>query len=206
MAHTKAFVLSFLVMTGLSACATYDPASRNAPLEVPMAQSIQPSFDVAELKIEVPRSLRVSEANVYYPNADIVWRGDPMGDRYKQVLQIFADSMQRGTNQLDGLQDVTVEVQVVQFHALTQKARYAYGGEHSIKFNLTVKDTLTGAVIIPTRLVNADLVGLGGQRAIDAEMQGITQKTRISAHLEKVILEELQRPLMATGPATAGNA
>ena len=179
MARVKTWFLVGMALFGLSACASYDPATRNAPLEVPMAQSIQPSFDVAELKIAVPRNLTVSEANVYYPRADIVWRDDPMGNRHKQVLNIFAESMQRGTDQLEGLQDVVVEVEVLRFHAMTEKARYTIGGVHSIKFNLTVRDAQTGAVIVPTRLVNADLPGLGGQAAIAADAAGNTQKVRI---------------------------
>jgi len=198
MARTKTWFFVGLALFGLSACASYDPATRNAPLEVPMAQSIQPSFDVAELKIAVPKRLSVSEANVYYPRADIVWRDDPLGNRHKQVLNIFAESMQRGTDQLEGLQDVVVEVEVLRFHSLTEKARYTVGGVHSIKFNLTVKDAATGAVIVPTRLVNADLPALGGQAAIAADAVGNTQKARILGHLEQVIVQELSRPLIGT--------
>lgn len=29
--------------------------------------------------------LSVSESNSYYPNADVVWRGDPIGDRIQQI-------------------------------------------------------------------------------------------------------------------------
>lgn len=196
MARKKFSLMVGLALFGLSACASFDPATRNAPLEVPMAQSIQPSFDVAELKIAVPKRLKVSEANVYYPRADIVWRGDAMGDRHKQVLNIFAEAMQRGTDQLEGLQDVVVEVEVLRFHSMTEKARYTVGGVHSIKFNLTVRDAATGQVIVPTRLVNADLPGLGGQAAIAADAIGNTQKVRIMGHLEQVILQELSRPLI----------
>ncbi|WP_255449570.1 DUF6778 family protein [Shimia ponticola] len=196
MARKKFSLMVGLALLGLSACASYDPATRNAPLEVPLAQSIQPSFDVAELKIAVPKRLKVSEANVYYPRADIVWRGDAMGDRHKQVLNIFAEAMQRGTDQLEGLQDVVVEVEVLRFHSMTEKARYTVGGVHSIKFNLTVRDATTGQVIVPTRLINADLPGLGGQAAIAADAIGNTQKVRIMSHLEQVILQELSRPLI----------
>jgi hypothetical protein len=31
----------------------------------------------------------VSEENVYAPEAEIVWRGEPEGDRHAQVAQIF---------------------------------------------------------------------------------------------------------------------
>ncbi|MEL6610133.1 MAG: DUF6778 family protein [Pseudomonadota bacterium] len=182
-------------LVSLGACSAYDPATRSAPLETPALVAAQPSFDVTELKINVPKRLTVSEANSYYPRADIVWRGDAMGDRHKQVLAIFADSFQRGTAELEGVQPISVEVEVLRFHAQTEKARYTVGGIHSIKFNLTVRDAQTGQVIVPTRFVNADLPGLGGSAAIAAEAQGQTQKVRITDHLAYVIEQELTRPL-----------
>jgi len=183
----------------MAACSTYDPATRSAPLEVPSFQAAQPSFSIAEMRIAVPGELRVSEANVYYPIADIVWRGDPMGDRHEQVLDTFANSFQRGTAGLEGVQPVSVDVEVTRFHSLTEKARYTVGGVHSIRFDLTVRDATTGAVIVPTRKVVADLPALGGRAAIAAGGTGVTQKTRISDHLAVVIEQELTRPLIAAG-------
>ena len=190
------WTMSALAALSLSACATYDPASRNAPLEVPFAQNVQPSFDVTELRVAVPRSLIVSEANSYYPRADIVWRDDPLGDRHKQIRDLIGMAVHAGTSELNGVQPVAVDIEVLRFHSLTEKARYTVGGVHSIKFNLTVRDATTGAVIIPTRFINADLPALGGQAAIAADARGQTQKVRISAHLKQLIQQELSRPLV----------
>ena len=44
------------------------------------------------------------------------------------------------------------------------------------------------------RSVKADLKGFGGQRAINAEQQGQTQKVRITDHLAQVIQDELRQP------------
>lgn len=185
------------VALGLSACSTFDPATRSAPMEAMAFQPVEPSFDVTELRIQVPKDLRVSEANSYYPVADIVWRGDPIGDRHKQVLDIFATAMQRGTDPMDGVQDVAVDISVRRFHSLTEKARYTIGGVHSIRFRLTVRDAATGEVIIPERTINGDLAALGGRAAVAAEAQGITQKSRILDHLSFLISEELSRPIDA---------
>ncbi|MEM6276611.1 MAG: DUF6778 family protein [Pseudomonadota bacterium] len=193
------FISITAVAASVSACSTFDPATRSAPLEVPGIQAVSPSFDVTELRVSVPRDLRVSEANVYYPIADIVWRGDPIGDRHVQVRDLMGEAMQRGTDQLEGVQPVSVEIDVTRFHSLTEKARYSVGGVHSIKFNMTVRDATTGAIIVPTRLVNADLSALGGRAAMEAERNGVTQKSRISNHLAHLIKQELSRPLMASG-------
>ncbi|MEO0677671.1 MAG: DUF6778 family protein [Pseudomonadota bacterium] len=185
----------------LAACATTDMATRSAPLEVPGFQQAAPSFDVTELRVRVPKSLRVSEANVYYPVADIVWRGEPMGNRHQQITQLVGTAFQEGTQQLEGIQPVLVDVEVTRFHSLTEKARYTIGGVHSIRFNMTVRDAATGAVIVPTRKVIADLDALGGRVALAAEANGITQKSRIHGHLVELIKLELTRPLVATGAA-----
>ncbi|MEL6912983.1 MAG: DUF6778 family protein [Pseudomonadota bacterium] len=183
------------IAASLAACAAVDTATRSAPLEVPGFQEIQPSFDVTELRVAVPRDLRVSEANSYYPIADIVWRGDPMGDRYAQVSELMGTAFERGTRELEGVQPVHVDIEVARFHALTEKARYTVGGVHSIRFDLTVRDAETGAIIVPTRRINADLAALGGRAAIESDRGGNGQKIRISGHLAEVIKAELSRPL-----------
>ncbi|MEL7299624.1 MAG: DUF6778 family protein [Pseudomonadota bacterium] len=179
----------------LAACATVETATRSAPLEVPGFQEIQPSFDVTEITVDVPRDLRVSEANSYYPIADIVWRGDPIGDRHAQITELMGAAFAEGTGALEGVQPVMVDVEVVRFHSLTEKARYTVGGVHSIRFDMTVRDAQTGAVLVPKRRVNADLDALGGRAAIESDRNGNGQKMRLSAHLAQVIKAELARPL-----------
>ena len=200
------FVAIAAVAFSLGACSTYDPATRNAPLEVPGIQAIEPSFDVTELRVSVPKNLRVSEANVYYPVADIVWRDDPVGDRHKQISQLVGAAIQRGTNQMEGVQPVLLDIEVTRFHSLTEKARYTVGGVHSIRFKMTLRDATTGAVLVPERLVNADLSALGGRAAIEADARGQGQKTRISDHLTHLIQQELTRPLVAPAVAPAADA
>ncbi|CUH66633.1 hypothetical protein TG4357_02531 [Thalassovita gelatinovora] len=180
---------------GLSACSSIDTASRNIPLEMPQMTAAAPVVAVADYSVKVSRSLRASEANMYYPMGDIVWRGDPMGDRHAQIAQIFQDSLTRvQINNEDGALPVVVDIDLIRFHALTEKTRYTIGGVHSINFNMTVRNPITGDVIVPTHEVKADLRGYGGSRAMAAEQQGLTQKVRITQHLANVIAQELAAP------------
>ncbi|WP_373050749.1 DUF6778 family protein [Thalassovita aquimarina] len=180
---------------GLSACASVDTASRNIPLEAPQMLPAAPVVALADYNIKVSRSLRVSEANMYYPMGDIVWRGDAMGDRHEQVARIFQDSLiqVQQQNQQGALPGV-VDIDLLRFHALTEKTRYTIGGVHSIAFNMTVRNPVTGEVIVPTYEVKADLRGYGGSKALAAEQQGLTQKLRITRHLANVIAQELATP------------
>lgn len=151
-------------------------------------------YHLTSFEIRVPEELTVSEANLYYPMADIVWRDDPYGNRKQQVAAIFQNSLTkaRGAN-LDGTA-VRAIITLSKFHSLTEKTRYTIGGWHEIRFTVTLVDAKTGAVLVNERPVRADLNGLGGRRAILAERQGLGQKERISAHLDRVILAELTQP------------
>ncbi|MGA9411247.1 MAG: DUF6778 family protein [Roseobacter sp.] len=190
----------------LAGCATVDTPSRNSAFDPsigpnaafgsaqPVSSEAMPSFRVEEINVLVPSALIVSEENVYYPRGDIVWRGDPYGDRHAQVKAIFDDALARGTAEMQGEVPVILDVTVERFHGLTEKTRYTVGGIHSIRFELAVRDAETGLLLEEPRSVKADLKGFGGQRAIDAEQQGQTQKVRVTDHLSEVIQDELRQP------------
>ena len=211
----KSFKLILALGLGalVTACAGIDAPSRNSPFEndrpvrslvetydaqAPVEHFVfeeaQPSYRVEKINVIVPRSLLVSEANRYYPKGDIVWREDPPGDRHAQVAAIFEDAMARGAAKVQGDVPIVIDVQVLRFHALTNKTRYTVGGIHSVKFGLSIRSAETGLLLEERRVVQADLVGYGGQRAIMAERQGQTQKVRITAHLAHVIEKELSDP------------
>ncbi|MFB9149468.1 DUF6778 family protein [Roseovarius ramblicola] len=177
---------------GLSACASVETATRNAPLEAFALQPAAVPFDVRDVRVTVPRSLRVSEANRYLPGGDIVWREDPPGDRHAQVAAILEDGFERGVDALpEGAEAVVLDVELSKFHALSEKARYTVGGVHAIQFTYTLRDPGTGAALTEPKFVKADFKAFGGQKAIAAERRGLTQKVRITDHLARVIRDEL---------------
>jgi hypothetical protein len=185
----------------LSACAGGTPVTRSAgtaPLgfaaigSVPAGASVLvPKYAVREVRVEVPGALQVSEANLFYPVADIVWRGEPKGDRHVQVRSLFLEGFGFGTAGMDQGRPVIVEATVRRFHALTEKTRYTVGGVYSIRFDLTVRDAETGAVIEGPRFVIADAPAAGGRKAIEEEAAGRTQRVAIIENLAQVIRREL---------------
>lgn len=195
---------------GLSACVSAnDPATRGAPMATtlgaansqsagseidPAATYLVAQYDVEAITVNVPRSLKVSEANTFKPRADIVWRGEPLGDRYQQVQAIFTDAMTAGTATMQKGQKVDLEITVTKFHALTEKTRYTIGGMHEMRFLLTVRDTATGAVLQGPREVIADVKASGGSAAIEEERQGRTQRVVTVERLTQVIRRELSTP------------
>jgi hypothetical protein len=196
----KAMALVIAALS-VSACAGAPPqpyASRNAPADLP-AQEIAArptSFNVQHVRVNVPKTLRVSEANRFYPGGDIVWREDPLGDRHAQVKTIFEGAMLKGVREMGPREGVPVllDIEVTRFHALTEKARYTVGGVHALQFYMTLRDPETGKPYGAPQFVKADFKALGGRAAVRAEAAGLTQKKRITDQLSGVIQKELTNP------------
>lgn len=179
-------------VAALSACVATSGPGESGDAAQPAAPL--PTVRVVDIEVDVPRTLTVSEANLYYPRADIVWREDPYGDRYEQVKAIFETAMAEGTRDLKGDVPVELDIEVKRFHALTEKARYSIGGVHSVVFQMQLRDPKTQEPLTEPKIVEADLDGYGGQAAIDAVARGETQKVRLTRHLAQVIREELTSP------------
>jgi hypothetical protein len=215
-------ILGLVVAMGLAGCVQPETTSRSTinplgistqsgaavPAPTPAAmpsgapQYFESQYDVQQINISVPQTLRVSEANTFHPNADIVWRGEPLGDRYAQVKAIFETAAAAGTSTMHSGPKVAVDIEVTYFHCLTEKTRYTVGGVHSMKYMLTVRDLETGAILQGPRLVVADVKGAGGQKAIEEEEAGRTQKVVVTDRLIQSIREELSMPV-ATVPEGA---
>ncbi len=189
-----------LMGLGLSACGAtnQDIASRNAPLieapataAAPVAPAALAEVTVNRIIVDVPRSLKVSEANRYFPGGDIVWREDPRGDRYAQVQAIVENAMREGVKDMQGPNAVDLYIELTRFHALTEKARYSTGGVHDIEFKLTLLDPETGTPLGASRQIDAGFKAYGGSAALAAEARGETQKVRITQQLARVIRDEL---------------
>ena len=203
----------------LSACVATEPASRGVtPDALTLASRgtgsipdtgvtvLAPLYTVSDVRVSVPRSLRVSEANVFYPMADIVWRGDPVGDRHQQLATIFNDAARKATATMNGPRPAVVQIELVRFHGVTEKTRYTVGGTHDMVFNLTVLDASTGAVLDGPRTVRADVRAAGGQAAIAEEQAGRTQKVVVTEKLVETLRRELSGPVSAATLASKGVA
>ena len=161
---------------------------------VPVANAPKLSVDINKVLVDVPLSLKVSERNSYYPGVDIVWRGDPFGDRHAQVKAIFETAFNRAADEFVGEIPADLHVRVHRFHGLTERARYTTGGIHAITFSMQLYDARDGRALTEPRRVRADLEAFGGIVAVRAESRGLTQKKRITDHLAQVLRNELTHP------------
>jgi hypothetical protein len=197
------------IIAALNACSAVDVVSRNAPLDAPRlgalsAPQVVRDYSLHSIRFAVPADMTVSEANSYYPIADIVWRGDPMGNRSQQINEIFQTSIRAAGQNMNGSIPVTVDVELVRFHSLTERTRFSVGGVHSITFSMTIRNAETGEVLEQSRTLNGDFAALGGRAAMAADNQGQGQKVRITAHLTNLFSRELTGLAVQTNNAQAG--
>jgi hypothetical protein len=192
-------ICAIAIVFGLSACTMSEPPSRGQTDTQALLLG-EAGFAVKQVNILVPRTLYVSEENTYLPKADIVWHGDPEGDRYAQVQRIFDRAMQQGTQSMRNGPPVVLDIVVTRFHALTNKTRASIGGKHDLFYELTMRDAKTGAILLPTRRVNATVRGAGGAQALAEEAIGRTQKVVIT----EALIASIQKELTVKGKSVGG--
>ncbi|WP_341366314.1 DUF6778 family protein [Yoonia sp. BS5-3] len=170
----------------LAACGAQTPVAVSSS-----TAAAERSYSVASFQFAAPDDLSVSEAEGYYPLADVVWRGDPKGDRIAQIEDMFTQAVARNEPVLAGDTPVAVRVDLVRFHGVTDRTRYSVGGNYNIIFNLTVVDARSGTLLEPTRRVVGNLKAPGGSQAVALEQGGNTQKVRVTSYLTALLRAEL---------------
>ncbi len=189
------YIAGLALALSVTACASTQQSvshnkiiSQNTPHAIALAH---PAYKVEQLNITVPDALTVSEANVFIPIADIVWREDPVGNRKQQVERILSDGIVAGVAKVTEGRPVIMNVRLKRFHALTEKARYTVGGRHNVIFEYVLRDAKTGLPVTDVKKVNASIKGYGGARAMAAMERGETQKRRIEQHIADVMYKEM---------------
>jgi hypothetical protein len=110
MRHVFQLLVGLILAVTLGACSATMPASRSAMPDDTMLGFAPPDVRVESFTVSVPRSLKVNERNRYYPQGDIVWRGEPMGDRHAQVKAIFEAGLRGAASQVEGSRPVRMDI------------------------------------------------------------------------------------------------
>ena len=144
-------------------------------------------WTLGRVDVTVPTELTVSDRNRLAPDADIVWHGDPAGDRREQVRAILKAGIGQGAAALPGRRPVVIAATLEQFHAVTPRAvSTAPAAVHNIDYVVQVFDARTGEALTDPQRVQADLEANVGAAAVVASEEGRTQKVRITSHLARV--------------------
>lgn len=139
------------------------------------------------IQVAVPDSLTVSNNNSYAPNADIVWHGEPFGNRRAQVARILREGVELGARPMRGSRPVTLKATLRHFHAVTPAAvARAPAAVHNIAFNFEVLDANSDRPLTEPMYIQADLEANVGAAAVAAAIEGRGQRTRIVQHIARV--------------------
>jgi hypothetical protein len=155
----------------------------------PIPATVSTAWRLAEVRVNVPKSLKVSEAKTLLPSADIVWREDPLGDRHAQVGKIMEAAVLRGAQVLRGSRPVIIDITVSRFHALTYEAELSNSdwGVHNVDFTAQVFDARTGEVLVGPTAIRAETPAWSGARMKEARRKGVTQKSMITNHVAATV-------------------
>jgi hypothetical protein len=155
----------------------------------PIPANVSTAWRLAEVRVNVPKSLKVSEAKTLLPSADIVWREDPLGDRHAQVGKIMEAAVLRGAQGLRGSRPVIIDITVSRFHALTYEAELSNSdwGVHNVDFTAQVFDARTGEVLVGPTAIRAETPAWSGARMKEARRMGVTQKSMITNHVAATV-------------------
>ncbi len=159
--------------------------------EVDYSQAIDPNISrqwrVASVDVVVPETLSVSTVDSLAPEADIVWWGEPDGDRRVQVAEIVEAGVARGASGLRGGVPVNLIVILEQFHGTSPRAqRIAPSAVHNIRYTIRVFDNRNGQELTAPIHIDAPLEAYVGGQLAALQAQGGSEKARIVAHIAAV--------------------
>jgi len=158
------------------------------------------NWNVVEINVAVPPTLTTTSVNGQAPDVDVIWIEEGAGDTFLQVQQIFEEGVALGAGRLDatlkGGRAVRLEVEVVQFHTLTRRARSNIGGIHNVDFYIQAFDVATGQAISPRSFIESDQKAHGGALARREDQSGFTMRV---ANVERIA------GVVATWLAVAGD-
>lgn len=182
--NNRRFFAVALALMLLAGCAgTWEVAYDDPP-----GSDVTKNWRVVDVVSVVPDTLTVSNDNTFAPQADIVWHGEPFGDRRAQVAAILDEGLTRATRPLRGSRAVAMTARVVTFHGVTPSAvARAPAAVHNIRFILSVFDAQTGEALVSNEAISADLEANVGTAAIAAAINRETQRERVVAHIEAVM-------------------
>lgn len=154
--------------------------------QVDPAQSA--NWRLAAVDVSAPETLTTSEVNSYTPDFDIVWHGEPYGDRRAQAAAIVTEGIERGARSaLNGRENVRIVATITQFHAITPKVRGMDDvGVHNIQYTVQVFDARSGAALTEPQNIKAEFPALVGKAGDEADAAGNTQRVQIVNHIAAV--------------------
>ena len=179
----RSLLLLLILPAFLAACSGTWKTDYGEPLDIAETQN----WRVSKINVIMPASLTWSDINTYAPNYDVVWHGDPAGNRIEQVKKIVYDSARTATSGMRGSVPVIMNLTVQQFHGVTPiSLAEAPAAVYNMQFEAQVVDARNGAALTPPTKIFADAPALVGEEGLRAIQFGPSQKEQVTTHLVAV--------------------
>ena len=199
----RGFLIAAMLMAGLTVAgcgSTFSTAYDTAAPAVARSD-----WRVTDVRVATPKELTTTEQNSFMPKVDVVWHGDPPGNRIEQAAAIVKQGVEQGFAGLRGKHGVVATVTLRRFHSETPKAYFeapAGAGVHSVTFDLTITDAKTGAVLAGPERIKADLPSTGAAKdgKKPGKLPSALWKKQIGDHIAATI-----RGWSGTGPDIRGS-
>ncbi|CAM3187323.1 hypothetical protein SAMN04488021_12022 [Paracoccus aminovorans] len=187
----KPALLAIGLTLGLAGCASSTWETAYDQLDT--AQTAH--WRVASVEVAAPETLTTSEENSYTPDFDIVWHGEPAGDRRAQAAAIVKEGIEKGAAGLHGKTRVRIVATLGQFHAITPVVREKLqnSGVHNIQYSVQVFDARSGAALTEPQTIKAEFPALVGRAGDEADAKGLTQRVQIVNQIAAVTQNWLGR-------------
>lgn len=187
----KPALLALGLTLGLAGCASSTWETAYDQLDT--AQTA--NWRVASVEVAAPETLTTSEENSYTPDFDIVWHGEPAGDRRAQAAAIVKEGIEKGAAGLHGKNRVRIVATLGQFHAITPVVRenLQNSGVHNIQYTVQVFDARSGAPLTEPQNIKAEFPALVGRAGDEADAKGLTQRVQIVNQIAAVTQNWLGR-------------
>ena len=187
----KPALLAFGLALAVSGCASGNWETTYDQLD----QTQTRNWRVADIDVVVPAELTTSEQNSYTPDFDIVWHGEPAGDRRAQAAAIVEEGIAKGAAGLRGRDRVKIVATLRQFHGITPKVRNTLqsSGVHNVQYDIQVFDARSGKALTESQRIKAELPALVGKAGDAADERGLTQRIQVVNHIAAVTQNWLGR-------------
>lgn len=180
--HRRNLLLGAAALVGLAGCSQWQ-----VDYQTGLDPALTRTWLLDDVIVTAPDDLRVNENNTYAPSGDIVWHGEPYGDRRAQVAKIVEEGIRAGASDLGGAIPVVIVARVEQFHAVTPAAvARAPSAVHNIDYVIQVLDARDAQPLTAQQNIEADLEAYTGNAAIAAAVSGQSQRVRIVDHIARV--------------------
>ena len=162
----------------LAACASAPSA--------PPASGIAGGWTIADSSVRFGPEIERTASGTDY-NSTFVWDGYNGGNRKRQVVGLFRSAISDVSAGMPGSREVTMNVVVRRFHALTPDMQTWCCGEHNIVADLEVVDPGSGEVLASGQGIYLGRTALGGIPGLVATAAGRDQVVRVREGIAKGI-------------------